>query len=967
MKKVKGKNLIFLVLVFLLSNQSNLFCQDKSIGIPLVQHFSPEAYQAGILNYKITQDQRGYILVGNNKGVLEYDGTNWRTYEIEGNSRVRSVFIDQTGKLFIGTQNELGYLWPDINGQFEFHSLKNLIPKEFAEFDDIWNIFKIPSGIVFASVEGLYIYDGVHIEFLAFDKLNILSFPFNGHIYNQVMGQGLLVLEGKKWVLSDQGQFFKEKEVRGITNYNEQYNLISTFEHGIYLAGKHQVIPWAKSFKSSFSNHKILVTKRLTDGNYAVGTDTDGLYILNEQGELIHHFTKGAGLQSRTILDVFEDSFGNIWVGQNNGISKIEWNSPFTFINEDIGLSGTGYAMLSTDSSVYLGTNNGLYVIELDQQNFSNRVTKIEGVEGQVYSIQEVSGDIIVGCHIGAYQLIGKKAYEISSGVGWWTFIETNDPNLAIAGGYSGLFLLKNINGLWTIEKYYEGFTESSRVMEFDNNGLLFMSHGYKGVYTFAFTNNYDSISNIKFYDIEDGLPSNFAINVFKVNSELIFSTTDGIYRFDDTSESFKPYDKFNKKIGNHKAVRYLLEDHQGNIVYIGSDSSGILKKTNWGYERDGNQLNKVHPLFNDDLEKISILRNNNVAFASREGFILYDKSYTSQFLNDFHVAIRRVNLSGPDSIIFDGNFVHDGRIMIDQSSKAPVEISTHNNSIQINFSAIEYDEISPKYRFKLTGYEDNWSKWTKITEKEYTNLFEGEYSFDVQAISSLGAISPISSYEFTILPPWYRTPVAKVTYFLSILASSFWLIYYNRKNKKIITKQGEELITQDRQLKEVSEKSDEEISKLKNEKLVADIRHKKNQLASTTMHLIDRNDFINSIQKSLDDMIADSELQKVKPKLKRIVSEIEKNKPGNQDWSQFELLFNEVNDNFTKKIKANYPKLTPLETRLCIYLRMSLSTKEIANLSHVTARAVEMSRYRLRKKLNIGKEENLSDFLMKI
>jgi len=86
-----------------------------------------------------------------------------------------------------------------------------------------------------------------------------------------------------------------------------------------------------------------------------------------KNGTLIYHFTKGTGLKSRTVLDIFEDSFGNLWVGQNNGISKIEWNSPFRFLNEEIDLPGTGYTAYATDKYIYLGTNNGLYYYDREE------------------------------------------------------------------------------------------------------------------------------------------------------------------------------------------------------------------------------------------------------------------------------------------------------------------------------------------------------------------------------------------------------------------------------------------------------------------------------------------------------------------------------------------------------------------------------------------------------------------------
>ncbi|MEQ8550866.1 MAG: triple tyrosine motif-containing protein [Cyclobacteriaceae bacterium] len=954
---------LFLVLTLISINIIN--GQSPKIGMPYIQHFSPEEYGGGLLNYDITQDYRGYILVGNNKGIIEYDGTDWRLYDLKPNSRIRSLYSDVKGKVYLGTQNEIGYLWPNEKGQYQYHSLTHLIPEEYREFTEIWNIFPTKKGITFANVNGILNYDFDTISFTPFRKQNIQSFTFNGMIYNQVMEEGLLYFDNGEWKLSDQGQFFSDKEVRSICSFDENKNLVSTFENGIFLVSKHHVEPWAKHLQSVFSEHKILVTKRLRDGSYAIGTSSDGLYLLEEDGSVIHHFTKGKGLESRTILDVFEDSFGNIWVGQNNDVAKIEWNSPFRYLNEEIGVQGTGYAALATADYLYLGTNNGLFYSKLKDGN-TTIFHKLQGLKDQVYNIQEINGDILVACHIGAYHITDHKAAEISPGVGWWGFIETEDPNIVIGGGYAGLFLLKRNEDSWLVEKYYTGFFESCRVMEFDHAYTLWMSHGYKGVYAIDFSKNYDSLAQINFYDSTSGFNDNFGINVFKVSGENIFTTTEGVFRYDPISQTFLHTKHINESLGEDANIRYLMQDLSGDIFFIEKDYTGILKKDNWGYTFQENPLNKIHPLLNDDLEHINILNNDVVVFAAREGFILYDKSYASAFSESLQLAIREIYLPKTDSVLFRGNFISDNEIVNDQPAQMVPLFEYDNNSINIKFSAIDFDNAPTQYRYRLDGLENKWSKWTSKTEKEYSKLSEGSYSFIVEARNSHDIHSPQTSYKFKILPPWYRAQWMLFIYTISFFGLSIWLIYYNRKNKKIITKQEKALITQDQQLKEVSEKSEAEISKLKNEKLMTEIKHKKSQLASTTMHLIDKNEFLQNIQKEIHELMQSSE-QKVKVKLKRIVNEIEKNKNQENHWNQFEIHFDEVNDGFTKKLRKQFPDISPIEVKLSVYLRMNFSTKEIANLSHVTTRAVEMSRYRLRKKLNLNTETNLIDFLMKI
>jgi|TARA_B110000483_G_scaffold232399_1_gene299914 hypothetical protein len=941
--------------------------QITPFGFPLIEHFSPEDYNAGILNYTIKQDHRGFILVGNNKGVLEYDGNQWRKYMIKGSDRVRSLFPAIDGKIYVGTQNELGYLWPDDMGSYKYHSLKHLIPKAHKNFDEIWNVFPFNEGVAFANVKGILYYDHDQITFTPFVKLNVQSFIVDDKIYNQVMDLGLLYLDKDKWVLTQKGSFFSDKEVRGISTYNERFDLISTSAHGIFLVGKHEVIPWSPDFATIFSKHEILVTKRLKDGSFAIGTHTDGLYLMNAEGSLIHHFTESKGLKSKSVHDVFEDSFGNLWVGQNNDIAKIEWNAPFRYLNDEMGLSGIGYAALTTENYTYLGTNTGLYYISHYKSNKGRTIKKVEGIEGQVYSVQEINGDILVGCHVGAYQIKGTQAFKISGGVGWWTFVGTDNPNIAIGGGYAGLFLLRKEKEDWQVDKHFSGFSESSRIMSFDQYQTLWMSHGYKGIYAFKFTESYDSITTMKFYDEANGFPSSLGMNVFQINDENIFTTIEGAYRYNPVEDSFLTDIKINDALGSKTNLKYLLEDNLGDLIFISDDHSGILKKNDWGYALDDKIFNKIHYLFNDDLEKIIISSNDEILFAARDGFIVYKKFYNSLFNQSFEVVIRQIVLSNTDSILFDGNFISNGILVKHQSKTNIPSIGYNNNSIRLSFSALEYDDTDALFRYRLKGYEKDWSEWTSLSHKEYTNLFEGEYSFEVVSKNAQGIYSEVSSYRFNILSPWYRSSAMISLYLFLILGMFFSLTYSSRKSKKIISKQENALIAQDRQYKEVSEKSQEEINQLKNDKLTTEIRHKKKQLASTTMHLLDKNKFLQNIQSDINELIQIPEGNKLKSKLNRIVKEIEKNKNEENHWDKFELHFNEVNDDFTKKLIYQFPEISPLEVRLSVYLKMNLSTKEIANLSHVSTRAIEMSRYRLRKKLGLKKEINLIDFLMKV
>jgi len=159
---------------------------------------------------------------------------------------------------------------------------------------------------------------------------------------------------------------------------------------------------------------------------------------------------------------------------------------------------------------------------------------------------------------------------------------------------------------------------------------------------------------------------------------------------------------------------------------------------------------------------------------------------------------------------------------------------------------------------------------------------------------------------------------------------------------------------------------SQKEIERLKTEKLKSEIQGKNKELASATMHLINKNSFIVQTKSHLNSIIKKSKNQEVKNEIKKIISSIEKNIAGDKDWEQFEMHFDEVHGDFMSRFKSRFPDLSPQEIKLSAYLRMNLSSKEIANLMNITIRGVEIARYRLRKKIQLERSENLQEFILK-
>jgi len=956
--------LIILSLLF-----SSIFCNGQSIGYPFYKYYSSQDYHGGIQNWKITQSQAGLLYVANNFGLLEFDGTNWNKYSLESGTKCRDVFIDTDGKIYIAAQGDFGYYIPDQKGELTFISLADSIPSENRNFDEAWRVFRQNDKLLFCTFDDIFIFNlsGSLDKIVKPETDPDNFFLVNHKLYLNQEGKGLSVMENAKIVPTPFGSFFKDMTITGILKITNNQLLVSTLKNGIYLRAGNQISVWNKQNQNIFKNSNINQMQRLKSGDIALGTQNEGLYVLNAKGEIDLHLNKAEGIENRTVLSVYEDRQGNLWLGHNNGISSVALNSPFEHINEQTGLPGTGYDALLLRDTLYLGTNNGLYFKNINDRK--KKFKMVENTTGQVYNIRQLNNSIIMGHHAGTFEIDNGTAKNISSIPGTWTFLDLMKyPDYVLQGNYKGLALFKKSNsGLEFVHKI-EGFEESSRVMEEDEAGNIWMTHGYKGVYKIKLKDNLKSV-DVEFYGKEKGLPSRVLINVWKLNNNLIFSTEDGLYEYDQETDLFTKSSFLSEYFPSNTQFVSFSEDALGNIYFVSMKETGVLEKnTNGQYRKHTAVFNQLKNVLNDDLHNITTLEANKVLFAAKEGFILFDN--TDEKLQDltYDVIFTKIGISNSkDSIITYGRQMKGNEVSFKQSNNE-IDIPFKDNSIRLEYTAPYMNgRFQNEYQYWLENAESGYSDWSVRTAKEYTNLKEGSYKFHVKAKNIHGQLSQVATFKFTILPPWYRTNWAYGLYiFLGLVSSVIIFLLFELRYKKkteIITEEKEKEITRiDTELKT----SEQKLEHLKNEKLKSEIKLKNKELATSTMHLINKNSFINSIKSNLNNISKRSKNQEVKHEIGRVIHNIDKNISADEDWKHFSIHFDQVHGDFIKRWQIDYPDLSPQEMKLSAYLRMNLSTKEIANLLNISVRGVEIARYRLRKKLNLERADNLQEFILK-
>lgn len=941
-------------------------------GLPFSTYFSSEDYQGGMQNWSVTQGPEGLLYVANNFGLLEYDGSGWNLYRLPSSTKIRDVKAGNNGYVYVAGQGDFGYFIPGATGVLRYVSLADSLKGEDRNFDETWRVYLSGDDVVFCTFRKLFRFttDGKMAGAVT-PPVRPESFVVSGDkLYVSLPELGLHEFYSDSLIGLQESEVFRDKVVTGVLAMSGGRQWITTRSQGIYIF--HSDGTATKLTSPEFDNARtgtINESVRLSNGWIAVGTQYGGVFLFDENGRVIQHLNKGHGLNNRTVLSLYEDDHRNLWVGHNNGISQVELSMPFQVINEHAGLPGTGYDAYLEDDLLYLGTNNGLFVKNTEQA-VHEELIQLNGTQDQVYFINQVNGTKLLGHQRGAYVIHANQASRISEVPGAWTFLALKDhPGYILGGNYDGLTLFRQEGDEVEYVRRINGFSESSRVMVQDMDGTIWMTHGYKGIYRIRLDEDLTSARARKYTD-QDGLPTNLLINVWNIGNRVVFSTVSGIYRYDHKTDSFVPDSFFEPYISPGTTIISMAEDPLGNIYYTTTDEMGVLQKQpNGTMVKKTDVFARIHALLNDDLQKISVLKANEVLFSAKEGFVYYDNQFNTDISRHvFPVHIRSVRLVSPDSLISGGRYLMGNNVVVKQPDEQVARLRPEQNSIRFTFSApflSMQDRV--RYQSMLENFDDDFGEWTERTAKEYTNLPAGEYTFIVRALNSYGVQSDEVRYAFVIEPPWFQTAGAYILYVLLSVASLLGLLYFldrshQQKRKALEKQQISELKKRDTKIRS----HQEEIEKLRNEKLKAEINSKNKELASATMLLIHKNAFMDTIRKNLSGLTKKNGANGLTSEIDRIMHTIERNIEQDGGWDQFQVHFDEVHGDFATRFQKNYPDLSPQEIKLSAYLRMNLSTKEIAHLMNISVRGVEVARYRLRKKLDLERADNLQEFILK-
>lgn len=935
--------------------------QVKNIGLPEIRNYKRSDYKGGTQNWNIDQDSNDNIYFANNDGLFQFDGTVWTKLELPNKSVVRSIKTDRNGKIYVGGYNEFGFFKANNEGHLIYYSLsKFLKATRINAIDIIWKIHILSDEVIFQSFQNAYVLKNNRIAILRAPNRFQFSFLVGNKLLFQDVAKGLLQYQNGQLKALPNTTELNTTEVWGIFRLDNSKLLITTLDKGLFIYENQQLKPWNTEANLFIKKNSGLGGAQMKNNYFVLNSVLNGIIVCNRYGKIIQHINRKKGIQNNTVLTSYIDTKNNLWLGLDNGITFINEKSPFTFFGFSYNLS-TVYATEVHKGNLYVATNQGVFYHSWTKPFHDENFELIEGTTGQAWNIQVIDDQLFCSHNRGALQISGNKISAVLDNVGYWSFKKApSNPNYIIGSNYKGFSLLKKENGKWKFAKHIDGFDISVGEFEIEDSHIWIKKD--KFVYSLEISPDYTHFNAINTFNKLSNRDSGIT-SIQKLENTIYYQFNNHFYTYNKEIKKFESNQKFTTVFSKIPLTNTIHEDKFGNIWYVIKESLGVLLKN-----ENGSYSNTIAPFLTltQDLVynnlSITTLNANNILIGLTDGLVHYDSKLPNDYKTQPKVFIR--NFNSKNSNITQGN-----------NQNVPIEISIPyaSNFVKFRFSTPTYENIENiKYSYKLEGFDENWSNWSPSTIKEYTNLREGNYIMKVKVKNSFGIVSKEATVAFSISPPWYRHIIAYIFY-LILIGAAIRIIRDRikvkiRKNKYYETIEQRRLyLEKETRIRKEQYKLEKEIEKLKNDKLQIKILAKDKELVTNSLQVVKKNKILNGIIQKLKEIDTTSLDEDTKFQFSKLNKSILKEVNADKSWKDLEKHIKNVHFEFLKRLKEKHPTISPRELDLSTYLLMNMSTKEIAEIMNISVGGVELARYRLRKKLELNKKENLIGYLMSI
>jgi AraC family chitin signaling transcriptional activator len=892
--------------------------------LPFVENYSKSNYQGDNQIWNAVQGNDNAMYFANNNYLLRYDGVKWEKYKLPNKTIIRSIMVEGD-KIYSGSYQEFGY-WYRKDAKMNYVSISKgkKVFDEKNNNDEIWKIFKFNGKIYFQSFNGLFIYDGKVIKEKKFPFLISYCFVVDNELLIASVEKGIYRLNNGEIEKVNGLSLLENNVIHAIQKYQGK-TYFFTKKNGVYVFENKILSPWKSDLNEVLKSANINVAQFIKNNKLIIGTANKGVYVLDLTGGSYKNINRNNVLMNNSILSIGQDKENDLWLGLDNGIAHIEVNSPISIFYDSSGILGSVYSVASTPQGYLMASNHGVFKYE------GKQLSLIPKTQGQAWVISKINDQYLIGHNEGTFIYKNGLFSRLSDINGGWNLAKSAINNSYLQATYSGVIIYDDPNNLK--QKFaIKGLLRPIKYLAQNRKNEIWAADINRGLYRILYNDAYETIK-VDNVTQRSKISNDFGVKIFEFRNEILFLINNSWYTFNSFTNELESNQLFNENFKNVSNIVSIDENHfmvlqNGLLYHIYAQGSKFIRNSIQEKYYKGKIINDNLKVFKD---------KNNYLLNLDDGFISLDLKYNTK--EKTNVKIEAFNNDD----------------LVENNSKI-----RHNSELIINVISGIYGASKPDLFYKLNGKKEFIS--IKDGLILLNNLTSGSYDVAIYSNDGLN-YNRVANFQFVVANAWYFS-IWMILVYLIVVGLILYL-YYKWNKMKYIQKlklQKEELKHQ-REILEMELKAENELNSQEYEKhiLELELQTKSSEVAGKSLSIAKQSEMIENIQNILD---TESDFNKLKSEIKKA---IKINAVNKHEWEVFETNLNQINNEFIIALSKKYPNLTSKDIKLCVYLKMNLSSKEIAPMMNITFRGVELHRYRLRKKLGLSQEEILSKFLLSI
>lgn len=826
------------------------------------------------------------------EGLFSYDGTRVARHPSGKVSALRDLQFDAaSGRLYSAGDSGIGWWAENRFGRMEYHPVAEIPGSALTK--TFWRVRIAPDGrVLFQNRDEILVWDPATEQGTSIPAEEEFRYMCAAGDVIYVQDGPLLYNIHADGTLQQLCHLDDRVMDMALCGGRTVIALENTGLFGLDADGR--VTPLDPGSNMRLARAKILSLAAYRDG-LLVGTTREGVFITDSDGRIDDGFRPANNIRSSTVLTVGSDSRGDIWAGMEAGVARID-SSTSDYYFEESRLGRVRAVVSLPDGRLAAGSNKGLFVTEGD----SFRI--VPGTTGSVWNLATLDGQVFVAHDRGLFLLDGKLGLKpLYTGTGVLSIVQhPTDRDKYICGTYQGLSYFEKTPGGARFAGHIDGYSGYCRYMRSSPDGCLWIRDSGFGFIRLRLAVDEAMVAGRQDFHLMQG--GEEPLFIAEKSDTLLFCCGDRAYVADGNGELRQDPEATRLLAACGRGTSWLLQ-RDSCWWYGGRYGCGAVQKAPDGGWRNAGSI----------LSGVSGKHSLTEAFPIEGGCAV---GYLNGIATCYGICPRRGRLFV--SRIEAHGAQDRGVLALDGGN---TRIPYNLNTVLVYLSAEGGGSFAD---YRLSPDSPEWKTVPLQGPVQLASLPYGRHEIQFRLST---APDVCCSAAIRIRRPWYISGWAIAAYLLALFSLAAGIrAYYMRQARKA-----------------------QEHARLK-----ADLKTKSKDLANITFNSARRGRQLNAIRAMLVSGEAATRPSEVARISRETVRMIDSYLADEGEWEKSEEYFNVIYDGLLERLRARYPEMSKTDMKLCVYTKMNLSTKEIADLMNISPRSVEMARWRLRKRLGL-------------